>query len=133
MTKESTYTAKLPEPDGTYLYTPEEDAIWGELYQRQMKLLADKACDEYLEGARTLNLGPDHVDAAQHHAFAGVDAKVQETKWPQSAVVLDDAAAEDDGAVGGHASAPGWPVPVPFACSFSLRLRMRNSRISSSR
>ncbi|WP_274427183.1 phenylalanine 4-monooxygenase [Chelativorans sp. YIM 93263] len=61
MTKESTYTAKLPEPDGTYLYTPEEDAIWGELYRRQMALLADKACDEYLEGVRTLGLRPDKV------------------------------------------------------------------------
>ncbi len=26
-------------PDGIYAYTPEEDAIWGELYERQMKLL----------------------------------------------------------------------------------------------
>ncbi|MGO7426639.1 phenylalanine 4-monooxygenase, partial [Rhizobium ruizarguesonis] len=29
MTKESSYTAKLPGPDGLYDYTPDEDAIWG--------------------------------------------------------------------------------------------------------
>lgn len=28
MTKESSYSAKLPGPDGIYPYTPEEDAIW---------------------------------------------------------------------------------------------------------
>ena len=44
MTKESSYTAKLPGPDGLYAYTAEEDAIWGELYERQMKLLANMAC-----------------------------------------------------------------------------------------
>lgn len=61
MTKESTYTAKLPEADGLYLYTPEEDAIWGELYSRQMALLADKACKEYLDGVRMLGLTADKV------------------------------------------------------------------------
>ncbi|MEF0941800.1 phenylalanine 4-monooxygenase [Rhizobium sp. BR 362] len=61
MTKESTYTAKLPGPDGLYDYTAEEDAIWGELYQRQMKLLAGLACREYLDGVKTLGLKPEKV------------------------------------------------------------------------
>lgn len=74
MPKESSYTAKLPEPDGSYHYTSEEDAIWGELYRRQMKLLADKACDEYLEGARKLGLGPDRVPQLQD-----VNRRLQET------------------------------------------------------
>ena len=61
MTKESSYTAKLPGPDGLYAYTPEEDAIWGELYERQMTLLAGMACREYLDGVRMLGLRPDKV------------------------------------------------------------------------
>ncbi len=61
MTKQSTYTAKLPLPDGSYFYTAEEDAVWGELYRRQMALLEGFACSEYLEGVRTLGLNPDKV------------------------------------------------------------------------
>ena len=61
MTKQSSYTAKLPGPDGIYSYTAEEDAIWGELYERQMKLLANMACQEYLDGVKTLGLRPDKV------------------------------------------------------------------------
>lgn len=61
MTKESNYTAKLPGADGRYDYTPEEDAIWGELYQRQMTLLANMACREYLDGVKMLGLRPDKV------------------------------------------------------------------------
>ena len=61
MPKESTYTAKLPDADGTYHYTTEEDGIWSELYQRQMTLLADKACKEYLDGVNLLGLKPDKV------------------------------------------------------------------------
>ena len=49
MPKESTYIAKLPDADGIYPYTADEDAIWSELYSRQIALLADKACDEYLQ------------------------------------------------------------------------------------
>lgn len=61
MTKESSYTAKLPGPDGLYDYTPDEDAIWGELYRRQMKLLSNTACREYLDGVKMLGLKPDKV------------------------------------------------------------------------
>ncbi|TCU23051.1 phenylalanine 4-hydroxylase [Rhizobium azibense] len=61
MTKESTYTANLPDAHGIYHYTAEEDQIWSELYQRQMTLLADKACREYLDGVTTLGLKPDKV------------------------------------------------------------------------
>jgi phenylalanine-4-hydroxylase len=61
MTKQSSYTAKLPGPDGIYPYTAEEDAIWGELYERQMKLLANMACQDYLDGVKTLGLRPDKV------------------------------------------------------------------------
>ena len=74
MTKESSYTAKLPGPDGYYAYTPEEDAIWGELYERQMTLLAGMACKEYLDGVKTLGLRPDKVPQ-----LLDVDRRLHET------------------------------------------------------
>jgi phenylalanine-4-hydroxylase len=61
MIKESSYSAKLPGPDGLYAYGTEEDAIWSELYERQMRLLADMACREYLDGVEALGLGSDKV------------------------------------------------------------------------
>ncbi|MCF3639482.1 phenylalanine 4-monooxygenase [Rhizobium sp. TRM95111] len=61
MAKENSYTAKLPDETGIYPYTAEEDAIWGELYARQMALLADKACDDYLDGVGTLGLNASKV------------------------------------------------------------------------
>jgi phenylalanine-4-hydroxylase len=61
MAKESSYVAKVPGADGLYPYTPDEDAIWGELYERQMALLKGIACREYLDGVKTLGLRPDKV------------------------------------------------------------------------
>jgi phenylalanine-4-hydroxylase len=74
MPKESSYAAKLPGPDGFYAYTPEEDAIWGELYARQMKLLAGMAAREYLDGVKTLGLRPDKVPQLRD-----VDRRLAET------------------------------------------------------
>lgn len=74
MSKESTYTAKLPEPDGSYLYSREEDQIWSELYSRQMKLLQGKACDEYLAGVETLGLNDRQVPQLKD-----VDRRLNET------------------------------------------------------
>jgi phenylalanine-4-hydroxylase len=42
-------------------YTLEEQANWKFLYNRQMKLLKAKACEEYIEGADKLNLSEDHI------------------------------------------------------------------------
>jgi len=39
------------------VYTADEHALWDELYARQMKLLPDRACQEFLDGAERLNLG----------------------------------------------------------------------------
>ena len=53
--------AKEGEPPPRVDYTPEEDAVWGELFDRQMKLLAGLACREYLDGVKTLGLKADKV------------------------------------------------------------------------
>jgi phenylalanine-4-hydroxylase len=74
MTKQSTYTANLPDADGIYHYTREEDRIWSELYERQMRLLADKACREYLDGVQALGLKADKVPQ-----LGDVDRRLNET------------------------------------------------------
>lgn len=42
-------------------YTPQEHAVWKTLFGRQCKLLAGRACDEFLRGMRDLPIGPDQI------------------------------------------------------------------------
>ena len=42
-------------------YTDEEQGNWKFLYNRQMKLLPNRACEEYLEGANKLNLSQEKI------------------------------------------------------------------------
>jgi phenylalanine-4-hydroxylase len=70
MTKQP-YAEKHPGPDGRYAYTPEEDAVWGELFDRQMAFLPGRVTPEYLEGVRLLGLSRDHVPQ-----IAGIDARL---------------------------------------------------------
>jgi phenylalanine-4-hydroxylase len=60
MTK-SKYEAKLPNHLGIVDFSNEEDSVWHELYERQIKLLPGRACDEFLLGLKTLNLDPKKV------------------------------------------------------------------------
>lgn len=59
--KEHIYKAKEPDEFGYVAYTPEEDAVWRTLYERQMALLEGRACDEFLAGVKKLELKPDRV------------------------------------------------------------------------
>ena len=42
-------------------WSDEENAIWGELYQRQMALLPGRACKEYFDGLDMLGLSPQAI------------------------------------------------------------------------
>ena len=42
-------------------YPVSDQETWKFLYNRQMDLLPGRACDEYLEGARRLNLSADRI------------------------------------------------------------------------
>jgi len=42
-------------------YTEEEQSNWKFLYNRQMSFLPGRACSEYIEGAKALNLSPDKI------------------------------------------------------------------------
>ena len=61
MGKSSTYTSKIPGPDGRFRYDAEETAIWCELYSRQMEKLGDFACLSYLAGQEKLGFSPNSV------------------------------------------------------------------------
>lgn len=59
--KVSTYVSHPVDANGIACYTPAEDQIWAELYQRQVPLLQNRACDEYLHGIKLLNFPDDRV------------------------------------------------------------------------
>ncbi|WP_304130367.1 phenylalanine 4-monooxygenase [Ignavibacterium album] len=42
-------------------YTEEEQSNWKFLYNRQMSFLPGRACDEYIDGAKALNLSSDRI------------------------------------------------------------------------
>jgi phenylalanine-4-hydroxylase len=70
MTKQP-YASKHPGPDGRYAYSAEEDAVWGELFDRQMAFLPGRVAPEYLEGVRLLDLTRNHVPQ-----IADIDARL---------------------------------------------------------
>ncbi len=55
------YTSKTPGSDGLYAYSDEENAVWGELFERQITYLKTRACRAYLDGVDALGLTPDAV------------------------------------------------------------------------
>jgi phenylalanine-4-hydroxylase len=65
------YGSKHPGPDGRYAYTPEEDAVWGELFDRQMAFLPGRVTPEYLDGVSLLGLKRDRVPQ-----IAEIDARL---------------------------------------------------------
>jgi len=61
MGKSSKYEAKVPDENGIIHYTDDEHAIWAELYERQMKIIQGRVCDEFLQGLETLNLPHERI------------------------------------------------------------------------
>jgi phenylalanine-4-hydroxylase len=65
------YVSKTPGPDGRYAYSADDDAVWGELYARQMEFLPGRVTPAYLEGVAKLGLTADHVPQ-----IAEIDARL---------------------------------------------------------
>lgn len=61
MGKISTYESKLPDKEGLIHWTIQEDKTWKDLFTQQTKHIAGKACKEYLDGGKLLNISPDHI------------------------------------------------------------------------
>lgn len=55
------YRSKEPNTAGLFSYSAEEDAVWGELFRRQMAYLPGRAAPDYLAGVEALGLTPTHV------------------------------------------------------------------------
>lgn len=52
----SSYEAHIPDAQGFVNYSAEENRIWSILFERQMKLLPGRACDEFITGLETLGI-----------------------------------------------------------------------------
>lgn len=52
----SVYESKIPNSEGIYHYSSEEDNVWGDLITRQNKILEGRACDEFIRGREILGL-----------------------------------------------------------------------------
>lgn len=59
--KQTSYIAKSVDADGFATYTSEENAIWHELISRQLPLVQNRACDDYMKGIEILNLPKDRI------------------------------------------------------------------------
>lgn len=57
----SGYESKQADAAGRYPYTPEEDAVWGELFTRQMRFLEGRMAPAFLNAVHRLGLTADHV------------------------------------------------------------------------
>ncbi len=57
----SKYVAKIPDANGYIDFNEEENNTWKTLYERQIKLIKERACDEYLLGLEKLDLPHDKI------------------------------------------------------------------------
>ncbi|HLD17339.1 MAG TPA: phenylalanine 4-monooxygenase [Coxiellaceae bacterium] len=55
------YVAKTPDEKGIVPYTKTENTVWKTLYHRQIELIKNRACKEYLEGIKILGLNADEI------------------------------------------------------------------------
>ena len=61
MGKSSQYVAKVPDENGIIPYSEDEHAVWSELYERQIKIIQGRVCQEFLDGLDMLNLPTDRI------------------------------------------------------------------------
>ncbi|MFY8326203.1 phenylalanine 4-monooxygenase [Pseudoalteromonas sp. ZZD1] len=61
MAKASKYTSRTPDENGVIHWSDEENKIWSELVARQLKCIEGKACNEYMEGLKKINLPHDRI------------------------------------------------------------------------
>ena len=59
--KSSKYTARKPDDQGVIHYSDEEHETWSILYNRQIEILPDRTCDEFVEGLEQLKLSPNRI------------------------------------------------------------------------
>lgn len=57
----SRYVAHIPDAQGFVNYSAEENSIWNTLFERQVKLLPGRACDEFINGLKTLGINSETI------------------------------------------------------------------------
>lgn len=63
-------------------YTSEEHAIWKTLYQRMERILPGRACDEFMQGLKQLDIGADRIPNMEKLS----DELYKRTRWRVVAV-----------------------------------------------
>jgi phenylalanine-4-hydroxylase len=63
-------------------YTPAQHAVWRTLFERQLKLLDGRACDEFVRGMRALPIGAEQIPDFRRLS----DSLMQATGWQVVAV-----------------------------------------------
>lgn len=78
----SLYKAKKPDTTGNVAYTEEENGTWQILMDRQVQIIQNRACNEFIEGLKKLDLPRDRVPQCQEVT----DKLQQATGWAVQAV-----------------------------------------------
>jgi len=61
MAKSAKYVSRVADANGVISWSAEENTVWKELLTRQLKTVEGKACDEFMEGLKLLNLPEDRI------------------------------------------------------------------------
>lgn len=59
--KQSKYVSRKPDENGWVQYSDEENAVWHDLYVRQIGNMQNRACQEYIDGIEKIGLVKDHI------------------------------------------------------------------------
>ncbi len=57
----SRYVSHQPDAKGLVNYSQEEHRVWQILYERQIKIVPGRACEEFLRGLASLGLSAEHI------------------------------------------------------------------------
>jgi len=57
----SSYTSRSIDAQGNAAYSDEENRVWQDLITRQIPVVQERACQEYMNGLRLLNLPRDRI------------------------------------------------------------------------
>lgn len=76
------YVSHTPDQNKGITWSDDENGVWHDLIVRQQKSIIGKACDEYLDGLKTLNLPIDNVPQ-----LPDLDSILQKTTGWQTAPV----------------------------------------------
>ena len=57
----SNYQSKIPNAEGYVEYSPEEHTVWKILFERQQKILPNRACDAFISGLSKLEFSANQI------------------------------------------------------------------------